>query len=104
MRDMKSNAKFKTWSEVVRAARAARRRDGWGLFYEAPLSPRPMPVRVLGVTQLGVVRVRPDDPDADEFEADARHLERFSQASGLRRWLAKVESQRSRCLYPGGRR
>lgn len=64
---------FRNWDEVLAAA--AR---GTSLFYQAPMDPRPVRVKVRRVGRASL-RVDPSNPDVDPFVADRDHCDRFRQ-------------------------
>ena len=65
---------FATWSDVLDAARSGSR-----LWYQAPMDVRPQSIRVVKVFKNGGIRIDPMSNQADNFTADAKHLDRFRQ-------------------------
>lgn len=63
---------FKTWDEVLAAARS-----GVRLWYHAPLDLTPRSILVLRIFKNGKIRIDPLSSGADNFTADAGHLSRF---------------------------
>lgn len=69
-------APFQHWADVVEAAGRGER-----LWYKAPLDHQPRLVRIVRVFKNGKIRIDPMSRDADDFTADAGHLDRFRRRS-----------------------
>jgi hypothetical protein len=63
---------FDTWESVLEHAR-----EGKPLWYHAPLDARPVAILVVKVYLNGKIRIDPLSNQADNFTADAGHLNRF---------------------------
>ena len=63
---------FSSWSDVLSAARRGDR-----LWYGAPLDRHPISIMVKKVYKNGKIRIDPMSNQADDFTADAGHLNRF---------------------------
>lgn len=63
---------FASWADVLSHVNA-----GHSVWYQAPLNTRPLRVRIARVFKNGKLRIDPLSNQADNFTADAEHLDRF---------------------------
>lgn len=87
---------FSSWDQVLAHARA-----GLPLWYHAPMDLHARRIRIVRVFKNGKIRIDPMSSDADNFTADAGHLDRFRYASDPVPGGWKLIPQSIYCRVPG---